>query len=140
VTTLLPLKEYLGAYESSGYGKISIVLECASTEGATSLAVRHTPAHPTIQDGCYLKAQPHMEFEGKTFTLRFQHVSGEWWVMWLYIDAYNPPEKTDIPRPTLCLRAQFRKGLSGKVESFGGDFRHEGDTGPLVWFKKIEQD
>src|SRR5438552_3088253 len=95
-----------------------------------------TPAHTTVEKGCALRGSGPLKFEGKGFHVDFEHITGDYWVAWLFVDDYAPVDTGLTARPQLCLLAQFRTGPDGAVEAFGGDFRREDEDGPLVWYDK----
>ncbi|KAK4454862.1 D-aminopeptidase [Podospora aff. communis PSN243] len=132
----LPLAAYAGVYDNAGYGNITLSLQCGDQAGEGY--PKATPAHPTVERGCLLRGSGPLEFEGKSFHVDFEHVTGDYWVAWLFVDDYAPPGSGLAKRPQLCLRAQFRTGPEGTVEAFGADFRVEGENGPLVWYESRE--
>jgi hypothetical protein len=139
----LALEKYAGSYHNEGYGNLTIALECPKESGDQS-AAPETPAHPTMEKGCYLQGNGTMEYEGKTFHLRFEHATGDFWVVWLYVDQYVPKskkkdEEPPVIRPRVGLRAQFEVGSEGAPVRFGGDFREEGEVGPLVWYERLPE-
>jgi hypothetical protein len=104
-----------------------------------------SPAHPTVENGCYLEGSGTMEYEGKTLHLRFEHTTGDFWVAWLYVDQYVPKpkkkeDKAPVVRPTIGFRAQFEVGSEGVPVKFGGDFRDEGEDGLLVWYERVQEE
>ncbi|KAK5659093.1 hypothetical protein OQA88_1183 [Cercophora sp. LCS_1] len=129
----LPLAAYAGVYDHVGYGNITLSLQCGDEARKEYPAA--TPAHPTVERGCLLRGSGPLEFEGKSFHVDFEHVTGDYWIAWLFVDAYAPPGSGLTKRPQLCLRVQFRTGPDGDVEAFGADFRLEGEHGPLVWYE-----
>jgi len=139
----LALEKYAGSYHNEGYGNLTIALECPKDPENEGDALE-TPANPTVEKGCYLQGNGTMEYQGKTFRLRFEHVTGDYWVSWLYIDQYVPkPKKKDeeppAERPHVGLRAQFDVGSEGFPVKFGGDFREEGEDAPLVWYERLTE-
>ncbi|KAK1757921.1 beta-lactamase/transpeptidase-like protein [Echria macrotheca] len=130
----LPLTAYTGIYDNAGYGNFTIGLECG--DSARKGYPADTPAHTTVEKGCALRGSGFLEFEGKAFHVDFEHVTGDYWVAWLFVDDYAPADLELTVRPQLCLRAQFRTGPDGAVEAFSGDFRREAEDGPLVWYVK----
>ena len=133
----LPLAAYSGTYANLGYGNITISLQCG--DEARRNYPQETPAHPTVERGCLLRGSGPMEFEGKSFHVDFEHATADYWVAWLFVDAFAPSGSGLTKRPQLCLRAQFRVGADGGVEAFGADFRQEGEEGPLVWYEKWKE-
>jgi len=65
----------------------------------------------------------------------FEHVTGDFWVGWAYIDQLT---RAGHLRPEACLRAQFRVDERGEVAGFGFDVRLEEIDGPLVWFERVK--
>ena len=129
---LVPLRAYAGVYDNVGYGNITVSLEC--NDAARKGYPADTPAHPTVERGCSLRGSGPLEFEGKKFHVDFEHVTGDYWVAWLFVDDYAPAGSGLTVRPQLCLRAQSRIGPDGTGEAFGLDFRWESEDGPLVWY------
>jgi len=123
---------YAGVYDNVGYGNMTLSLQCGhdSRKGYPA----DTPAHPTIERGCSVRGSGPLEFEGKKFHLDLEHVTGDYWIAWLFVDDYAPAGSGLTVRPRLCLRAQSRIGPDGAVEAFGMDFRWESEDGPLVWY------
>ncbi|KAK0644059.1 beta-lactamase/transpeptidase-like protein [Cercophora newfieldiana] len=130
----LPLTAYAGVYDNVGYGNVTLSLRCGDEARQGYPAA--TPAHPTVERGCLLRGSGPLEFEGKSFHVDFEHVTGDYWTGWLFVDDYAPPGSGLTKRPQLCLRAQFQTGPEGTVRAFAGDFRYEGEHGPLVWYEK----
>ncbi|KAK0618920.1 beta-lactamase/transpeptidase-like protein [Immersiella caudata] len=130
----LPLTAYAGVYDNDGYGNVTLGLRCG--DEARGGYPGDTPAHPTVERGCLLTGSGPLEFEGKGFHVDFEHVTGDYWIGWLFVDEYAPKGSGLTKRPRLCLRAQFRVGPEGTVEAFAADFRREGENGLLVWYEK----
>ena len=131
----LPLSAYTGTYDNLGYGNVTIFLQCG--EDTLKDYPETTPAHPTVEKECLMRGSGPLEFEGKSFHVDLEHVSGgDYWVAWLFVDSYVPPASGLVKRPRLCIRAQFRTGSDGSVDGFAADFRQEGEDGPLVWYER----
>ncbi|XWW92420.1 hypothetical protein V2A60_000343 [Cordyceps javanica] len=121
-----PMDSFLGTYHDNGYGTVAVSRDCAW----------HGPANsPTLfsllDGGCMLRVQRGNSF-GNPMSYRLQHVSGRFWVAWLYMDDYPM-----VKRPLGCYRAQFELDGQGVPVRFGLDMRDETADTPLVWFDRV---
>lgn len=122
-----PLEEYVGSYYNAGYGFAKIELQCNN-----SMRARGSPAQPSVtSSGCELVIR-RAELFGKRVSFHLQHVSGEDWLAWLFVDDY-----ATLKRPTGCYRARMGLKPGGVVELLGLDIRMEGDERSLIWFRRV---
>lgn len=120
-----PMENFLGTYHNNGYGTISVSRDCAwhgPYNAPTSFSM--------LDGGCLLRLQKGNSF-GNPLSYRLQHVSGEYWIAWLYMDDYPM-----VKRPMACYRAQFEADSRGIPVRFGIDMRDEAADTPLVWFDR----
>ncbi|KAH6648082.1 beta-lactamase/transpeptidase-like protein [Truncatella angustata] len=118
----LPLPNHTGRYRDEGYGDFDVLLDCGSTEAATT----------TARGGsCKLRVQK-LEYGPFPwpFILNLDHKSGNYWLGW--------PEFRGTDIPPACLEVRFRVNASGEVSHFGFNARME-DGAPLVWFDRIDE-
>lgn len=115
----------MGTYHNDGYGAVAVSRDCDW---------RGPPITPTaftkVDGDCILRVQKGNSF-GNPLTYRLQHVAGEDWIAWLYMDDYAM-----VKRPAACYRAQFELDGQGIPARFGIDMRDERADTPLVWFKR----
>jgi hypothetical protein len=134
---VIPLPTHLsnltGIYNDPGYGIVRLSLECK----APSLP-SDSPARPTADgNGCFLVARLDTPEENGGITLHalFEHVTGDYWIAWAYVDQLSD---AGYRRPVHCLRAQFVMDYTGTVSKLGLDLRLEEIDGPLVWLNRID--
>ena len=125
----LPLERYAGTYRDSGYGNITLALDCDS-----AMSFTHSAASATTKENekkCNLKltrrddAYPHINVD-------LVHHTGEYWLGWIWYGEWQDPQN-----PLTCVRAEFRVRPDGEVAQFGIDFRLSGAATPLVWYDKV---
>lgn len=121
------LDDLVGSYYDAGYGFANITLRCdnwtAATGSPTSLSLTSNKCRLVIERA---------EMFGKRVSFQLQHVSGDKWLAWLFVDDY-----ATINRPTGCYRAQVWFGSDGKPEMIGLDIVMQGEDVPLIWFKRV---
>lgn len=121
------LDDLVGSYFDAGYGFANITLRCdnwtAATGSPTSLSLTSKECRLVIERS---------ELFGKRVSFQLQHVSGDKWLAWLFVDDY-----ATINRPTGCYRAQLWVGSDGKPGMIGLDIVMEGNDVPLIWFKRV---
>lgn len=101
----LPLDHYAGSYSHPGYGEMNLVVD-----GADLVADR-------------MKQEIAMK-------IRFQHVSGEFWLAALQIRLRDP-------RDVETVRAQFDVSVDGKARRLGVEFEPR-MKGEKIWFERVE--
>jgi len=128
----LPLSNFSGTYSNPGYGAVKLTMDCHPIELPPDSAAR-----PTVDAGCILTIGPSspVESAGLAFRALFEHVSGNYWLAWAYIEQMM---EAGQKRPAACLRAEFRVDERGVVNEFALDMRMEEMDGPLVWFSRVE--
>ncbi|KAK2592348.1 hypothetical protein QQS21_009968 [Conoideocrella luteorostrata] len=119
----------VGTYYDAGYGFANITQECDSNWVAAEGSPAASPS--LTSGGCRLVIR-RSELFGKRVSFQLQHVSGNGWLTWYFVDDYET-----VKRPAGCYRAQSRPGKDGKADAFGMDIRMDGDDTPLVWFKRV---
>lgn len=117
-TTLSSLADYAGTYTSPSHQTVTLTV--AAAPGA------HMDTGGTELLHAELKRL-------ETFTLNFEHVSGDFFIAW-----------GDVIPPTVSfrrgLRAQFVVGSAGTVERMGINFEPmtaDGDDLKMTWFQKV---
>jgi hypothetical protein len=125
----VPLESFLGTYHNNGYGTISVSRECDWDNPSNSPAVL---TH--LDSKCILNVKKGNTF-GNPVSWKLEHVSGEYWVAWFYMDDY-----ATVKRPSRCFRAQFALDEAGMPVKFSIDMRDEGPETPLVEFERINCD
>jgi hypothetical protein len=128
------MKNYAGSYSNAGYGTAKVELECARRTFPSNL-----PFHPTLdEDGCrlVLNIASLQAAESLSYQVIFQHISGDHWLGWAFIDQYVEEK---YARPVWCVPAEFRIDVSGKVGRMGIKARlMEGHDSSPVWFDRTD--
>jgi hypothetical protein len=124
----VPIASYAGTYYDPGYGNVTVTLACNQT---TATGGPNSPAHPTIEDGCFLRITPRNTARG-FIGVEAQHVFGDYWIAWPYLSDY-----TGYRRPWDCLPAQFKVNAAGKVTDLGLFLSADAPQLGFQWLKRI---
>ena len=119
------LEAYTGVYHHPGYQNITIRL----VRSSELKSVTHSKeSKERLQVTSEMKAWP--------VVLDFVHVSGEYFILYGYMDLYDGKVDMDDPLQIETFKAEFRIGENGEVSEFGAALEAE-MGGEKIWFKRI---
>ena len=123
-----PLTSFAGTYFDAGYGNLTISFICNTSTATTG---PNSPAHPTIEDGCFLKIDPHPTGTGLA-AVELQHIFDNYWIGWGYLINY-----LGYHHPSLCMPIQSKVSESGQVTDIGIILSSDAPELGFVWFSRI---
>ena len=116
-----PLEAYEGTFHHPGYG----TLELTITQVRNSIT--------GTSESYSLRTSSAMGFDGLTFHIIIEHVNGNLWIGWTFIEEHSQTQ------PELCMRVETQLDYRGQAHKIGLDLRQEEDqqTRQLVWFSRL---
>lgn len=123
-----PLASFAGTYFDAGYGNLTLSLICNSS---AFTAGPNSPAHPTVENGCFLRSDPRPTAAGFA-AVELQHIFSNYWIGWGYSPSY-----LDYHHPILCTAVQSKVSESGQVTDIGVILSSDAPKLGFAWFKRV---